>query len=265
MPLTIASWNVNSVRPRLEQLHRFAAEHEPDVICLQEIKTPTADFPVAALHDLGYDHVAVHGQKGYHGVAILSRLQLSDVVRQDWCGSTDCRHIHATLPGAIEVHNVYVPAGGDVPSPELNPKFAFKLRFLREMAAWFARRNEGEARLVLAGDLNVAPLETDVWSHERLSRVVTHTPVEVAHLERLQASLGWVDAVREFVPPEERLYTWWSYRAADWEAADKGRRLDHLWVSPALRPRLLGARVAREVRGWVPPSDHAPVLVTLEG
>jgi exodeoxyribonuclease-3 len=260
--LTIATWNVNSLRLRLEQLGQFAARYRPDVICLQEIKMATPRFPRAAVAEMGYPHIAVRGQKGYHGVAILSRLPLGNRSSRDWCGGDDARHLSATLPGGLEVHNFYVPAGGDIPDAERNAKFAFKLRFLSAMAAWFAK-HPGD-RLVLAGDLNVAPLENDVWSHQRLKRVVTHTAIEVAHLERLRASRGWVDAVRHYVPPEQRLYTWWSYRATDWAAADKGRRLDHLWVTPALKPRLKGAQVAREVRGWQRPSDHAPVIVTFE-
>ena len=264
MRLSIATWNVNSLRLRLGQVRRFAAERAPDVICLQEIKMPNERFPALACREMGYDHVAVHGQKGYHGVAILSRLPLSQVTTRDWCGAEECRHIFATLPGGIELHNFYVPAGGNVPDPDQNPKFAFKLRFLAAMAGWFAARKTEDERLVLAGDLNVAPLERDVWSHKQLLRVVSHTPIEVAHLDRVAASAGWVDAVRHFIPPDERLYTWWSYRAPDWERADKGRRLDHIWVTPRLAPRLRSACVAREVRGWEPPSDHAPAMVTLD-
>jgi exodeoxyribonuclease-3 len=117
---------------------------------------------------------------------------------------------------------------------------------------------------LLFGDLNVAPLETDVWSHKQLLKVVSHTPVEVEALARLAASRGWVDAVRHFVPPEQRLYTWWSYRARDWQAADRGRRLDHIWVSPRLAPALAGAEVLRAARGWPTPSDHVPVIVDLD-
>ena len=117
---------------------------------------------------------------------------------------------------------------------------------------------------MLVGDLNVAPLETDVWNHKQLLKVVSHTPIEVAALDALQASHRWVDAVRHFVPPSERLYTWWSYRALDWSASDRGRRLDHIWVTPDLSPRLRGIEVMRAARGWPQPSDHVPVTVDLE-
>jgi exodeoxyribonuclease-3 len=110
----------------------------------------------------------------------------------------------------------------------------------------------------------VAPLETDVWSHKALLKVVSHTPVEVALLRDLQGSAGWLDAVRHFVPENERLYTWWSYRSPDWRKADKGRRLDHIWVSPALGPGLIGAEVVKATRGWRVASDHVPVIVTLD-
>jgi exodeoxyribonuclease III len=117
---------------------------------------------------------------------------------------------------------------------------------------------------MLVGDLNVAPLETDVWSHKQLLKVVSHTPVEVAALAELQASQGWIDAARRFVPPSERLYTWWSYRALDWAASDRGRRLDHIWITPDLAPRLRRVEVLRAARGWPQPSDHVPVTVDLE-
>jgi exodeoxyribonuclease-3 len=116
---------------------------------------------------------------------------------------------------------------------------------------------------VLLGDLNIAPLETDVWNHRALLKVVSHTPVEVEALLDLQASHGWIDAVRRFIPPSERLYTWWSYRAQDWAASDRGRRLDHIWITPPLAARLRAARVLRRARGWPQPSDHVPVTVDL--
>ncbi len=264
MALRITTWNINSIRLRADNLRRLVRQANPDVLCLQETKVADEHFPAALLEDLGYPHRVVHGMKGYNGVAIAARVPLDEVGNRGWCGREDCRHIFARLPGGIELHNLYVPAGGDVPDPEVNEKFAHKLGFLDEVTAWFAgRRGEG-TRMILAGDLNVAPLETDVWSHRQLLNVVSHTPVEVARLGRLQEANAWVDAVRRFIPPEERLYTWWSYRARDWAATDRGRRLDHVWVTPDLAPGLAGAEVLRAARGWPQPSDHVPVTVGLE-
>ncbi len=263
MTLRIATWNINSIRPRLASLRRLVAEAEPDIVCLQETKVQDEDFPRAPLAELGYRHDLVHGMKSYNGVAILSRVPFAEAGTRNWCGREDCRHAFVRLRGGIELHNVYVPAGGDVPDPERNDKFAHKLSFLEDIAGWFAARRRAGNRFILAGDLNVAPLETDVWSHKQLLKVVSHTPGEVERLGRLQASLDWVDAVRHFIPPELRLYSWWSYRARDWAASDRGRRLDHIWVTPELRQRLQGAEVLKRARGWQGASDHAPVLVTL--
>jgi exodeoxyribonuclease-3 len=261
--LRIATWNVNSLRIRLDALSRFVDAYRPDVVCLQEIKVEEAGFPRDFCRALGYPHIAIAAQRAYHGVAILSRLPLAGAARRDWCGKGDARHLVATLPGGIELHNFYVPAGGDIPDPAANEKFAHKLRFVDEMTAWFKGRDG--ARMILVGDLNIAPLETDVWSHRQLLKVVSHTPVETAAMARLMASRDWVDAVRAFIPPSERLYTWWSYRSPDWEKADKGRRLDHVWVTPALRPALRGAEVVKAMRRGEPVSDHVPVVVDLAG
>lgn len=264
MRLRIASWNVNSVRMRRRALRRFVKLHAPHILCLQETKVADPEFPSDWFRELGFDHLAIHGQKSYHGVAIASRLSLSGVKAKRWCGKADSRHIYATLPNGVEIHNIYLPAGGDVPDPDMNEKFAHKLRFMKETTRWFRRRKQNGKRMVLLGDLNVAPHENDVWSHQRLRRVVTHTPVEVEALKRLQASCEWIDAVRHFVPLPERLYTWWSYRNPDWKRADKGRRLDHIWVSPALESGLRGAAVVKATRGWKTASDHVPVVITLE-
>ena len=264
MTLKIASWNVNSVRLRIDNLAALVEEQAPDVLCLQETKATNDVFPIEAFESLGYGHQVLNGIKGYNGVAIVSRLPFADKGALEWCGRADGRHAFATLENGVEINNFYVPAGGDVPDPDINDKFAHKLRFLAEMTNWFAARKSPVTPMVLVGDLNVAPLETDVWSHRALLKVVSHTPVEVEALDRLRAAFDWIDAVRRFVPPEERLYSWWSYRARDWEDSDRGRRLDHAWVSPALGEALTGARVLRDVRGWSTPSDHVPVTVTLD-
>ncbi len=262
--MRLVTWNINSVRLRIDLVRQLSAVMAPDVLCLQETKVTDPLFPEQACRDMGYPHIARHGQKGYNGVAVLSKLPIEDIRTPFWCEREDCRHLVVVLAGGVEVHCLYVPAGGDIPDPETNPKFAHKLDFLREVAAWYAADYKPSDRLVVAGDFNVAPLDTDVWSHKQMLSVVTHTPVEVEALACLQRSLGWVDAVRHFVPPAERLYTWWSYRAADWAASDRGRRLDHVWVSPALAPGLRAALVARETRAWAPPSDHVPVMVDVE-
>jgi exodeoxyribonuclease III len=261
--LRIVSWNVNSVRLRLDSLARLTSFWQPDVICLQEVKAQAKDFPFDEIRALGYREIHLRSMKSYNGVAILSRLALERPAGRDWCGRQDCRHVAARLPGGIELHNFYVPAGGDVPDPELNVKFAHKLEFLDETTRWFAEGRRNGRRMILVGDLNVAPLETDVWSHKSLLKVVSHTPIEVEKLGLLQRAGKWVDAVRNFVPPSERLYSWWSYRAIDWSRSDRGRRLDHVWVTPSLVPALAGAHILREARGWMQASDHVPVIVDL--
>ena len=263
--MRLITWNINSVRLRIDLVRRLLEEQQPDVLCLQETKTPDELFPRAEFEALGYRDMLVHGMKGYNGVAILSRLPFGAATTRAWCARTDCRHAIAELPGGVELHNIYVPAGGDVPDPDENPKFAHKLQFLDELTAWFAAERATGRPMIAVGDLNIAPLETDVWSHKQLLRVVSHTPVEVDRLGALQQAGGFVDAVRHFVPPEQRLYTWWSYRNRDWAASDRGRRLDHIWVTPPLVGALAHARVHREIRGWDKTSDHVPVMIELGG
>jgi exodeoxyribonuclease-3 len=262
--MRLATWNINSIRARLHLLEKLTAEERPDVVCLQETKVADELFPLDAVRALGYPHIEICGMKGYNGVAVLSKVPFTAGGTREWCARSDARHVAVTLPDGTELHNFYVPAGGDVPDPAQNDKFAHKLDFLDEMTAWFPSERATERPMILVGDLNIAPLETDVWSHKQLLKVVSHTPVEVDRLDAVQGAIGWVDAVRHFVPPEERLYSWWSYRARDWDAADKGRRLDHIWVTPPVKPRLQTARVLRDARGWEKASDHAPVIVDLE-
>lgn len=264
MKIKIVSWNVNSVRFRLPLVERLIREVAPDVLCLQETKVEDAHFPRDFFFDAGYPHAVIHGQKGYHGVAILSRLPLTAPGGKKWARRDDCRHASATLPGHVELHNFYVPAGGDVADPQANPSFAHKLAFLGEMAAWFGQPKAGAKKAILVGDLNVAPLEMDVWSHRQLLKVVSHTPIEVELLNRVQASANWVDAVRHFVPETERLYSWWSYRARDWARSDRGRRLDHIWITSPLEAGLVSAEILKAARGWEKPSDHAPVLAVFD-
>lgn len=261
MTIRIATWNINSVRHREAAVLRFLREEGPDVLCLQETKTPVEKFPLEGLKALGYQHVVVRGEKAYNGVAILSRVPLEDAGFRDFCARGDARHVAARLPSGAVIHNLYIPAGGDLPDRAVNPKFAHKLDFLAELRAWFAELPP--ERAILVGDLNIAPREDDVWSHRQLLRVVSHTPVEVAAMAAMQGAGGWVDVTRAHIP-EGRLYSWWSYRAPDWAAADKGRRLDHIWATPDLAAASGGSRILRATRGWDAPSDHVPVLAEFE-
>jgi exodeoxyribonuclease-3 len=270
VPLRITTWNINSVRLRIDLVARFVADHAPDVLCLQETKCPDEQFPLAAVKAMGFHHWAFSGQKGYNGVAIFSRFPLLDVTRGGFGGKDDARSISAMLadeagPAAgLTIHNFYVPAGGDIPDRDLNGKFGHKLDFLADMTAWATAGRESRGKSVLVGDLNIAPYETDVWNHKALLDVVSHTPVETQALEAMRLAGGWTDAVRKLMPEPERVYSWWSYRSPDWSAADKGRRLDHVWTTADLDANVAAARISRDARGWDRPSDHAPVTVMLE-
>jgi exodeoxyribonuclease-3 len=262
--MRIVTWNINSLRLRLPLLDRLIAALDPDVICLQETKVPDELFPDTAPAALGYPHVARRGMKGYNGVAILSRLPMVEETAPDWCERGDCRHVQVRIDapsGPIELHDFYVPAGGDVPDPVANPKFAHKLAFVTEATHYFAASGV-RPRTVLVGDLNIAPLEHDVWSHKQLLDVVSHTPIEVEHLRAWQHT-GFHDALRHFVPDTEKLYTWWSYRNRDWRASNRGRRLDHVWVSHDLASSLMRHEVLADARDWPQSSDHVPVMVEI--
>ncbi|WP_230534578.1 exodeoxyribonuclease III [Microvirga roseola] len=270
MNLTISTWNINSVRLRLDQVGRFLKERRPDILCLQETKCPNDKFPLKDLQAFGYPFVVHMGQKGYNGVAILSRYPFSETSIMEMCGRQDARHITVTLSreakgaSGITIHNFYVPAGGDIPDPDLNEKFRHKLDFMAEMRSWGDKAKPTAGPAILVGDLNVAPLEHDVWSHKQLLDVVSHTPIETEALEELRQEAGWVDAMRALRPEPEKIYSWWSYRSPDWAAADKGRRLDHIWLAGGLDKALRSIDVTRETRGWERPSDHVPVTAVLE-
>lgn len=255
--LTVASWNINSVRFRLPIVERFLTEEAPDVLCLQETKVIDGDFPRAPFEALGYHHLLLNGQRMHHGVAILSKLPLVEDMRHDWQANGEARHIGARLPNGMRVDNVYVPAGGDVPDRDANPKFGQKLDFLERMTRW----SEGVREpTLIVGDFNIAPLASDVWNHKALLDVVSHTPVEVDRLDQLRAAGDWVDLGRRFVPAPERYFTWWSYRAKDWAASDRGRRLDHMWATPDVAAQATDHRILEPCRSWLKPSDHVPIV-----
>ncbi|MCR9146751.1 MAG: exodeoxyribonuclease III [Rhodobacteraceae bacterium] len=261
MPFTLATWNINSVRLREALVCKLMAQEGPDILCLQECKSPVDKIPREDFAALGYGHMVARGQKGYNGVAILSKRPIEDVGNQDFASLGHARHVAARLENGVVIHNFYVPAGGDVPDREKNEKFGQKLDYLTEMRDWF--RDSRPEKAVLVGDLNIAPREDDVWSHKQLLKVVSHTPVEVDHLGQVMEAGGWSDVTRNDIP-EGQLYSWWSYRAKDWDAADKGRRLDHVWASGDIAAAAHSSHILRPARGWEKPSDHAPVFASFD-
>ncbi len=261
MSFTLATWNINSVRLREALVSRLLTEQAPDVLCLQECKSPVELIPRAGFEALGYTHMVARGQKGYNGVAILSKLPLADAGETDFASLGHARHVAARLENGVVIHNCYVPAGGDIPDRAVNVKFGQKLDYIAEMRDHF--RMDRPRASILVGDLNIAPREDDVWNHKALVKIVSHTPVEVDGLNEAREAGGWVDVTRANIP-DGRLYSWWSYRSPDWNAADKGRRLDHIWASGDIAAAGHSSRILRDVRGWEQPSDHAPVLASFD-
>ena len=261
MRLKICTWNINSIRLREKQVCKLLEQHAPDILCLQEIKTPIDFLPTKPFIEMGFPHIVARGQKGYNGVAVISRLPINADWSHQFCSQIDARHLAVSIHGGIVVENFYVPAGGDIPDISVNPKFAHKLNFLDEMAEYF--QNNIPKKTVLVGDLNVAPREDDVWSHKQLLRVVSHTPVEVEKLNLLKKKGGFVDITRKHLP-DGKLYSWWSYRSPNWENSDRGRRLDHIWASQEMASCSVNSFVFKEARRWNKPSDHVPVFAEFE-
>ena len=262
--MKIATWNVNSVRVRVRHIEKLAFEERPDIICLQETKVTNNDFPFQVFKDMGYKYIELHGERSYNGVAILSKIPFEQTFVLNLVNNKDRRHVAVKLFNQIEIHNFYVPAGGEIPDPLSNPKFKHKLNFLDEMTEWFKNNRTINDKMILLGDLNIAPLENDVWSHQQLLKEISHTPIEIEKMAILANSLSWHDTIRRFVPESEKLYSWWSYRNFDWSKSNKGRRLDHIWVTPVLEKYVKRGYILRELRGLESPSDHVPVILELE-
>jgi len=198
--LKVATWNINSFRLRENLIVRAINEYSPDLVCLQECKSPVEKMPFEAFKEIGYSHYAARGQKGYNGVAILSKLPIKAEFSEDFVNLGHARHVAAVLESGITVHNFYVPAGGDEPNPKINEKFSQKLDYLTHMEQYFANINIKNS--ILVGDLNIAPRPDDVWDHKKLSTVVSHTPIEIEHLKKVQTAGQWVDVIRQFHPME---------------------------------------------------------------
>lgn len=261
----LATWNVNSIRIRLDLLKKLVEQEQPDVVCLQEVKAKEEDFPFDEIKTLGYPHIALYGMAGYNGVCILSKTPLKDIEQKNWVGKKDARHICAKVFDDIEINNIYIPAGGDIPDPIENISFAHKLTFMDDVAEYWEQHlaDYTNKKMIVCGDFNVAPLPNDVWNHKQMLKIISHTPVEVERLTRLKNSLDFVDVVRHFYPEAEKIYSWWSYRNPNWQTNNKGRRLDHIWTTPALESRLVGVKILKEMRSLERPSDHVPVVAEI--
>ncbi|MGV2432126.1 MAG UNVERIFIED_CONTAM: exodeoxyribonuclease III [Rickettsiaceae bacterium] len=259
--MKIATWNINSIRIRMDLIKAFIEKHNPDVIAFQETKVADYAFPVGDCISLGYKHIRFSGEKSYNGVAIFSKYPIKEEFSLEFYNG-DKRHLAVKI-GDIEIHNFYIPAGGDEPDVNINPKFKHKLAYLDEMHEWFLDNRKKDQKIILLGDLNIAPLEHDVWSSKQLKYEVSHTDIERQKLMRNLNEFGFIDSSRFFVPDSEKLYSWWSYRSPDWERSDRGRRLDHIWLTPSLAGTLNSSIIEKEMRKHPSPSDHVPVLVNL--
>ena len=259
--MRIATWNINSVRLRITHVKRFVKENNIDVMCLQETKTEDQYFPSDEFSKIDMSYQYFRGEKSYNGVAVVSKIKLEENGYINWCIKNDCRHISVKIKDQIELHNFYIPAGGDEPDVLTNPKFAHKIEFLNEIKSYFS--GDKKTQKILVGDLNIAPLENDVWSHKQLLNVVSHTPIETETLLKIITSGDWVDVMRAITPHHEKLYTWWSYRNRNWEISNRGRRLDHIWVSKKLFPQVKSGVIYNETRSWERPSDHVPIVIDI--
>ena len=266
MRCKLISWNVNSIRIRMALLAQLVKLENPDILCLQEIKAKKEDFPFEEIKALGYPNIALYSIPGYNGVAILSKLPLEDIKTFDWVGKKDARHVCATIQGDIEIHNIYIPAGGDIPDPIENLAFAHKLAFVDDVAEALEKNAEKlkNKKLLICGDFNIAPLENDVWSHKAMSKIISHTEVEIQRLNRLQKALDFVDVTRLIYPEPQKVYSWWCYRNPNWQTNNKGRRLDHIWVTNPLKDAVRDVRILKEARTWERPSDHVPVILEFD-
>jgi len=259
--MRIATWNINSVRLRLPQVLKLIKDKNIDLLCLQETKTPDEYFPIEEFENIGFKYQVFRGEKSYNGVAILSKIKISEGSHRNWCNKNDTRHISVKLKNNIEIHNFYVPAGGDEPDISSNQKFKHKISFLNEMYEYFSKDKKNNK--ILVGDLNIAPLQNDVWSHKQLLKVVSHTPIETETLLKIIKTGEWVDVMRELVSHDKKLYSWWSYRNRNWETSNRGRRLDHIWVSKNLFSKVQSGVIYKDTRNWERPSDHVPIIIDI--
>ncbi len=257
----IATWNINGVKARLDNLLHWLSDAAPDVVCLQETKCVDEAFPLLEIGGLGYN-VVVHGQKGFNGVALLSKRPMDDLQRglPGSEGDDQARFVAALIPtddGAVRVASCYMPNG----NPLGSPKFPYKLDWLKRLEDWTRSELEHENRLVVAGDFNIIPEPIDAKNPDAWIGDALYQRESRGAFRRL-AALGLTDAVRA-VADKGDIYTFWDYQAGAWQK-NHGIRIDHLMLSPEAADRLVQAGVDRHTRAWEKPSDHVPVWVKLD-
>ena len=256
--MKVISWNVNSIRARLNYVKELLSTEKPDFLCLQETKIVDKEFPHQIFAELGYFSY-FFGVPSYNGVAILSKKELINIEKISLCNKLDARIISAETSG-FEILSVYVPAGGDIPDPNVNSKFRHKLIFLDELNKLLKKKK----KIIVCGDLNVAPNKDDVWSHKSLSNVVSHTEVEREKVKQILEDCFLTDAVRHFINPPKNVYTWWIYRSPNYKTNNRGRRLDHILTSNEIKKKLIGSKIIDKYRNKDKPSDHVPVCLEMK-
>jgi exodeoxyribonuclease III len=259
--MRIATWNVNSIKQRIENLAAWLRERQPDIVCLQETKCVDDGFPREPLEALGYN-VAVHGQKTFNGVAILSKLAFDEVTPR-LPGDAEDDHarfleaVVSTQAGALRVASIYLPNG----NPTNTPKYDYKIKWMKRLLEYSRERLELEEPLILAGDYNAIPSEADVHDPALWRNDALFLPETRARWRAL-TNLGLTDAVRA-TTDDAGLYTFWDYQAGAWQK-NNGIRIDHLLLSPQASDRLITAGIDKHVRAWEKPSDHVPVWIELD-
>ncbi len=259
--MKIVTWNINGVRARIGNLVSWLRESAPDIVCLQEIKTVDEGFPRAEIEALGYN-VETHGQKGFNGVAILSKLPFDEVNRGLPGDETDeqarfIEGVFSTDRGALRVVSLYLPNGNPIDDER---KFPYKLSWMARLEKWAAERLELEEPLVLAGDYNVIAEPADARFPENWVNDALFQPATRQAFRRLK-NLGFTEAVRAVTDSAE-VFTFWDYQAGAWQK-NNGIRIDHLLLSPEAANRFVSASVEKHVRGWEKPSDHVPVAIEM--
>lgn len=258
--MKIVTWNCNSVSLRFEILTRLIADESPDIICLQETKVRDDNFPSYFFDSLSFKYQYFWGNgNGQYGVAIISKVPLYNIEKIDVLGYEHARLIMADITPSVKLFNVYIPAGGDIADPMQNPKFDHKLKFLD----YFTKMLSEVKTKIVVGDINIAPLDNDVYDHKKLLKVVSHTPVEVERFKVLMRDANLVDAVKSWIGWEKapNMYTWWSYRVKDSFIKNYGRRLDHVLASPDII--IKDSRILKDYRILERPSDHVPIVATI--